>query len=85
MLTIEYGCDTIVIERSALELTDRGNPSFLVKAKKYTAASAVVTIRIPKDMINAIDKIAEITGRTRNEIITLGLEFALDNLEIPKE
>lgn len=62
----------------------RDTPSFRIKPKKYTAASAVVTIRIPKDMIQALDQIAEMTGRTRNEIITLGLEFALENLEVPE-
>ncbi|MCI8514347.1 MAG: hypothetical protein HFI93_06910 [Lachnospiraceae bacterium] len=32
-------------------------------------------------MIRALDRIAEKTGRNRNEIIMLCLEFAIDNLE----
>lgn len=38
-------------------------------------------------MLQALDKAAEKTGRTRNELISLALEFALEHLDIrqPKE
>ena len=32
-----------------------------------------------------LDKIAERTGRTRNEIIQMCLEFAVDNLEVKED
>jgi predicted DNA-binding protein len=44
-----------------------------------------MSARLPKDMIRALDEAATKTGRTRNEIVALSLEFALDNMEIAQE
>lgn len=66
-------------------MADKNIPEFRIRAKKYTAASTVVSIRIPKDLLQALDDIAAETGRTRNEIITKGLEFAMEHLEITEE
>ena len=61
-------------------------PKLRIKSKKYTEESAIVSMRIPKDMIRDLDAVAAATGRTRNEIIAMSLEFALENMEIfPKE
>ncbi|MBO4418497.1 MAG: CopG family transcriptional regulator [Oscillospiraceae bacterium] len=57
-------------------------PIFQIAQKQYTRESAVVSVRMPKDMLADIDEAARISGRTRNEIITLALEFALGNLVI---
>lgn len=57
-------------------------PIFQIAQKQYTGESAVVSVRMPKDMLADIDEAARISGRTRNEIITLALEFALGNLVI---
>ncbi len=57
-------------------------PKLEIKPKKYTAESAIVSMRIPKDMIRDLDAVAAKTGRTRNEIIAMSLEFALDHMEI---
>ena len=58
---------------------------FQVAPKKYTAESAVVSIRMPKDMLRDIDEIAAKVGRTRNEFMLMSLEFALDHLEIEEK
>ena len=42
----------------------------------------MLSLRIPKDMTDEIDWVAEKTGRTRNEVMTLCLEFALEHMEI---
>ena len=42
----------------------------------------VVSTRLPNELVNRLDKIAEQTGRTRNEIMQMCLEFAVENLEI---
>jgi predicted DNA-binding protein len=42
-------------------------------------------MRMPKDMLVAIDKVVAETGRNRNEILMLSIEFALENMEIVKE
>ena len=53
-----------------------------ITAKRYGNESTVVSFRLPKDMLRDIDNIAEATGRTRNEIMTTSLEFALRHMEI---
>lgn len=57
-------------------------PKLQIKPKKYTAESTIMSMRIPKDMIRDLDAVAAKTGRTRNEIIAMSLEFALENMEI---
>ena len=57
-------------------------PKLQIKQKKYTAESTIMSMRIPKDMIRDLDAVAAKTGRTRNEIIAMSLEFALENMEI---
>ena len=61
---------------------DKKAKKFILSAKQYRGDTAVMSIRLPSDMIKAIDKIAEETGRTRNEIIQKSIAFALDNIEI---
>ncbi len=53
----------------------------IIEQKKYNGDTAVVSARLPNDLIKDIDLIAKKTGRTRNEIMLLCLEFALENLE----
>ena len=57
-------------------------PKLQIKPKKYTAESTIMSMRIPKDMIRDLDAVAAKTGRTRNEIIAMSLEFSLENMEI---
>lgn len=54
----------------------------IISSKKFRGNSSVVSLRLPAEMIQSIDEIAEKTGRTRNEIIQKLIEFSLDNLEI---
>lgn len=56
-----------------------------IEQKKYKGESSVVSARLPIELIKEIDRIASETGRTRNEILTLCLEFALENIEIKGE
>jgi len=56
----------------------------IIKTKALKNETAVLSARLPLDLIQKVDKVAEETGRTRNEIIQLCLEFSLDNLEIDK-
>lgn len=54
----------------------------VIEKKTYKGETSVISARIPRDLITKIDEIATVTGRNRNEIIQLCLEFAVDNLEI---
>ncbi|MBQ2981455.1 MAG: ribbon-helix-helix protein, CopG family [Lachnospiraceae bacterium] len=47
---------------------------------KYSGETTVISMRMPKDMLADIDKIAEKTGRTRNEILMLSMEFAIEHI-----
>ncbi len=60
-------------------------PKFQITPKKYNGESSVVSMRMPKDMLRDIDEIAAKTGRTRNEVMMMSLEFALDHLEIEEK
>lgn len=58
------------------------DPKLEIIPKKYSGESTVISLRITKAMLADIDKIAAETGRTRNELMALGLEFALKHIEI---
>lgn len=42
----------------------------------------VVSTRLTNELVKELDKIAEKTGRTRNDIIQTCLEYAVENIEI---
>ena len=54
----------------------------VITAKKYKGDTCVVSARLNSELVKKLDQIAEKTGRNRNDIITLLLEFAVDNVEI---
>ncbi|MBQ7173736.1 MAG: ribbon-helix-helix protein, CopG family [Clostridia bacterium] len=54
----------------------------VIQPKKFRGDSAVLSVRLPNDLIKKMDEIAENTGRTRNEIIQTCLEFSVENLSI---
>ncbi len=56
----------------------------VIGPQKYGGETAVVSMRMPKDMLAELDRIAAETGRTRNEILMLSIEFAMDRMEIKK-
>ncbi len=60
-------------------MTDK---KLIISSKKYKGDTSVVSARLPVEMVKELDRIAEATGRNRNEIISLCLEFAIDNLLI---
>ena len=54
----------------------------IISSKKFRGDSSVVSVRLPNDMLEKLDAIAEQTGRTRNEIIQKCLAYSIENLEI---
>jgi hypothetical protein len=56
----------------------------VISAKKYVGDSAVVSARLPVELIKELDNICEKTGRNRNEVIQVCLEFSVDNIEIER-
>lgn len=57
----------------------------IIHPHKYGGETSVISMRMPKDMLADIDKVAVETGRTRNEIMMLSLEYALQNMQIKDE
>lgn len=58
------------------------NIRLVIPPKKYTGETSIVSMRIPKDMLKDIDTAAKAARRTRNEILQMSLEFALNHMEI---
>lgn len=57
-------------------------PVLKITPKKYGGESTVVSMRLSRDLLKDIDAVASFTGRNRNEILTMSLEFALNHMEI---
>ena len=53
----------------------------IIRPHKFGGETAVISLRLPKDMLSVIDQLAANTGRTRNEILVKSLEYALENVE----
>lgn len=54
----------------------------IIKPHRFGGETAVISLRLPKEMLSIIDQVASDTGRTRNEILVMSMEYALDNMEI---
>ena len=57
-------------------------PTLRVTPKKYSGETTIVSMRMAKDLLKDIDAVANVTGRNRNESLTMSLEFALNHMEI---
>ena len=57
----------------------------VIQPQKYGGETSVVSMRMPKNMLADIDIVANETGRTRNEILMMSIEFALEHMEITKK
>ena len=56
----------------------------VISSKRYTGETSVVSARLPVNLIKKIDEICVATGRTKNEVIQMCLEFSVDNIEIER-
>ena len=62
--------------------TSMEKPTLRITSKKYAGETTIVSMRISKELFIDIDSVANITGRNRNEVLTMSLEFALNHMEI---
>ena len=60
-------------------------PVIRIPRKKYGGDTTVVSMRMAKELLKEIDNVAELSGRNRNEVLTMSLEFALNHMEIEEE
>ena len=59
-----------------------GNKFVVRQRKPAFGKTSVVSARLPDAMIERLDDVAKQTGRTRNELIQMCIDFALENIEI---
>lgn len=60
----------------------------IIKSKKRLHGEdgyKVFSIRVREEVVNKIDAVAEKSGRSRNELIGIFLEYAVDRCEIEQE
>lgn len=57
-------------------------PILRISPKKYNGETTIISMRLAKDLVKDVDTIANVTGRNRNEILTMSLEFALNHMQI---
>jgi len=57
-------------------------PILRITPKKYSGETTVISMRMAKNLLKEIDRIAEITGYSRNEILNMSLEFALNHMDV---
>ena len=57
-------------------------PVLKISPKKYSGETTIVSMRMAKDLLKDIDHVATLTGRNRNEVLTMSLEFALTHMEV---
>ena len=57
-------------------------PVLRISPKKYGGETTIISMRLAKELVKDIDQVAKLTGRTRNDILTMSLEFALTHMEI---
>ena len=60
-------------------------PSLKITPRKYVEETTIVSMRMAKDMLRDIDAVVKATGRNRNEILTMCLEFALSHMDVTVE
>ena len=59
-----------------------GDPKLKIAPKRYGGESMVISMRLSREMLQEIDGAARATGRTRTDIMSMALEFALDHMEV---
>ena len=57
-------------------------PVLQISPKKYSGETTIVSMRMSKELLKDIDNIAKVTGRNRNEVMAMSLEFWLNHMEI---
>lgn len=58
---------------------------FVVRPRKSYGKSTVVSARLPDDLLKKLDTVCTKTGRSRNELITMCIEYALQRIKIVGE
>ena len=63
-------------------MDNRNEPRLTLHSRKYSGETTVTSLRLSKALLRELDNMAEQTGRTRNELISTCIEFALEHIDI---
>ena len=59
---------------------------FIVSQRKPAVGkSSVITVRLPDTMLAQLEEVVTKTGRSRNELVQMCIDYALARLEITEE
>jgi len=68
------------------EVVEPEGKKFIVKTQKsYYERTSVVSVRFPNSLPDKLDVVSDKTGRSRNELILMCVDSALDNIPIVDE
>lgn len=56
--------------------------NFVVRPRKSYGKNTVVSARLPDDLLKELDTVCTKTGRSRNELITMCIEYSLKRIKI---
>lgn len=54
---------------------------FTIPPRRFRGETAVVASRLPVELVSLLDELSRKSGRSRNEVIQMCLEYAIDNME----
>ena len=71
--------------RHMMRNTAQGDKFIVPHRRQAVGKSAVVSVRLPDTMLAKLEDVAAQTGRTRNELVQMCIDYALARLVIPEE
>lgn len=54
----------------------------VIRPKRFKGETIVISTRFSMELVDKIDELVKKTGRTRSEILSICLEYAIDNIII---
>ena len=64
---------------------DNKKDAFCIAPKKDICETTTATIRLPKPLLAEFDDLASESGYSRNEVMVMGLRYAMEHLEQPED
>ena len=61
------------------------NTKLIITKKRREDGHKILSIRVWEDIIDRLDVLADETGRSRNELVDLLLDFAIENSKVVSE
>lgn len=56
-------------------------PRLKIESETYRGETQIYSMRLPKSLVDQIDRVSQEKGKSRNEIFKIFMEFALQHLD----